>query len=103
MVVHTDRGRARALRWLRLLALAPISLLVGHDAVFASQFGLGDDLRRAMTGGGHDGYWMAFSLVITVLAAGLVAREGLKAARLQWRLSRVGGGPSAPTRLATVG
>jgi hypothetical protein len=103
MIVHTDRRRASAFRWLRLLTLLPISLLLGHDVVFAAQFGVGDELRRAMTGGGHDGYWMAFSVVITVLVAGLVAREGLRAARLQHRLHRLGGGRSTNVRGAARG
>lgn len=86
MVVQTSRRAARALPWLRLLALLPISLLLGHDAVFLAQFGLGDDFQRAMSGGGHDGYWIAFSLVISALAAGLLLREAVRAARLSSRL-----------------
>src|SRR5258706_15353523 len=93
MVLQTTRGLARTLPWLRLLALVPISVLLGHDAIFATQFGLGDHLRRAMTGGGHDGYWTAFSLVILVLASGLVVRAGARELGLRRRLTRLGTSP----------
>ena len=92
MVIVTGRRTARALPWLRLLALLPISLLVGHEAVFGAQYGLGDAFAGAMTAGGHDGYWTAFSLVIAALTTTFVAREGLRAARLRWRLHQAGAG-----------
>jgi hypothetical protein len=98
MVLDTSRRLARALPWLRLLAPLPISLLLGHNTVFATQFGLEDDLRRAMTGGGHDGYWTAFSLVILVLASGLLLRAGVRAIGLRQHLSRIGPTPAAGTR-----
>jgi hypothetical protein len=77
---------ARALPWLRLAALLPITLLAGHQAVFTLQFGLGDGIRTAMTAGGHDGYWSAFSLVILALTAALLAREGVRVVHLRLQL-----------------
>jgi hypothetical protein len=86
MVVLTDRRRARTLPWVRLAALLPLSLLLGHEAVFVLQFGIGDGLRQAMSAGGHDHYWTAFTVVITAVSAGLFLREVGRAARLQSRL-----------------
>jgi hypothetical protein len=95
MVLLTDRRRSRTLPWLRLAALLPLSLLLGHEAVFALQFGIGDGLRQAMSAGGHDHYWTAFTVVITALSAGLFLREVARAARLQGRLRELR--RSAPT------
>ena len=91
MVIVTGRRTARALPWLRLLALLPISLLVAHEAVFGVQYGLGEAFARAMSAGGHDGYWTAFSLVIAALTVAFLAREGLRATRLQLRVRSAGG------------
>ena len=51
-------------------ALAGVSLLVAHDAVFLVQLGPGEPLARALRGGGH-GYWEAASTVL--LAVGVLA------------------------------
>lgn len=80
--------------WLRLLALLPISLLLGHEAVFGVQSGLGEAFGRAMTVGGHDSYWSAFSVVVMALTAGLLVREGLRSARLRGRLRGTAPRPS---------
>src|SRR5689334_10132966 len=108
MVLSTDPRRARALPYLRLLALLPASLLLGHQTVFALQFGIGADLRTAMTAGGHDGYWTAFSVVIAAIVVGLLAREGMRALALRRRLAAVaaattetGTGDSTQTPIAT--
>ncbi len=93
MLVLTGRRTARALPWLRLLALLPLSLFLGHGAIFSIQYGFGDNLRTAMSAGGHDSYWLAFSIVITALTALYGAREGLRAIGLQRRLSRAEHGP----------
>jgi hypothetical protein len=110
MVVLTDRRRARTLPWLRLAALLPVSMLIGHEAVFALQFGIGDGLRQAMSAGGHDNYWTAFTVVITALSAGLLVREIARAVRLKSRLrdlarQRVGPAtvPDPPATLTTRG
>jgi hypothetical protein len=48
-----------------------VSLVLGHEAVFATQHGLGPELARAMRDGGHDGYWPVFALAV-LTAGGLV-------------------------------
>jgi len=103
MVVVTDRRRARTLPWLRLAALLPLSLLVGHEAVFALQFGIGDGLRAAMSAGGHDNYWTAFTVVITALSGLLLAREVARAARLRARLRALDRGSTAAATMPNVG
>jgi hypothetical protein len=95
MVLLTGRRTAHALPFLRLLALLPLSLLAGHEVVFRVQYGLGDDLRQAMSAGGHDGYWHAFGLVVLALTSGVAIREAIHAVRLRWRLR---GRPVGPAR-----
>jgi hypothetical protein len=94
MVVLTNRRRARMLPWLRLAALLPLSLLLGHEIVFALQYGVGTGLQAAMSAGGHDNYWTAFTVVITALSAGLLVREVARSARLRARLRELRGGAS---------
>jgi len=53
---------------LHAAVLMLVSLVLGHEAVFATRHGLGPDLARAMSEGGHDGYWPVFA--VSVLAAG---------------------------------
>ena len=103
VVILTGRRTARALPWLRLLGLLPISLLVGHEAVFAAQFGIGSAFGDAMTAGGHDGYWSAFSLVILAITSGLLGREALRAAQLRWRLRGASPAGARMTTRATSG
>lgn len=50
------------LRRLRLALLALACLLAAHDAVFVVQYGIGARLASAMSAGGHDGYWLPFSV-----------------------------------------
>ena len=61
------------------VVLLLVSLVLGHQAVFSTQHGLGADLARAMRDGGHDGYWPVFA--VTVLVAG--------GATLGWALLRL--------------
>jgi hypothetical protein len=82
MVLLTDRRGLRLWPLLRFLGLVPLSVLIGHDAVFITQYGLGSDFATAMRVGGHDGYWIAFSLVILGLASLGLARSIWRAARL---------------------
>jgi hypothetical protein len=88
MVMSVSPRSARRWSRLRFGVLLLVTALVGHDAVFASQFGLGDGFRQAMTAGGHDGYWMAFSVVIVALGMLALAREAVRG----WRLSRQAAG-----------
>jgi hypothetical protein len=104
MDVLTDRRRARALPWVRLAALVPVSMLVGHELVFALQYGVGNGLQAAMAAGGHDNYWTAFTVVISALSAGLLAREVARAARLRSRLRELRGhGQLAPAAAPAAG
>ena len=101
MVLSTTPGSARRWTQLRFLVLLLVTVLVGHDAVFASQFGLGEGFRQAMTAGGHDAYWMAFSVVIVALGALALVREVLRGMRLSRRIGwpagrRSPGSPVAP-------
>lgn len=79
MEVSASRGGLRRARRLRAVVLMLVSLVLGHEAVFATQHGLGPDLARAMSAGGHDGYWPLFA--VSVLAAG--------GALLGWALLRL--------------
>src|SRR5690348_15895631 len=88
MVLTTGRRNVRALRSLRFLALLPVSLLLGHEAVLAIQYGLGSDFAAAMTAGGHDAYWLAFSVVIAALTLGVLARDGARLIALRLGLRR---------------
>ncbi len=71
MVVTTDPVRAQWAARLRLGVLALVSLLIAHTAIYAAQYGLGDRFAGAMSGAGHDGWWLPASLAI--LGVGLVA------------------------------
>jgi hypothetical protein len=53
----------------RHLALVLAALFVAHDAIYLAQFGLGAGYSRAMSQGGHDGYWLPASFVLTVAVA----------------------------------
>jgi hypothetical protein len=58
-------------------AVAGVTLLVSHDAIFLVQLGPGEDLARVLRSAGHD-YWGAASVAIAigaVLAAVAVARR----------------------------
>jgi hypothetical protein len=79
MEVSASRGGLRLARRLHALVLLLVSLVLGHQAVFTTQHGVGADLARAMRDGGHDGYWPVFA--VTVLAAG--------GATLGWALLRL--------------
>ncbi len=64
---------------MRFALLALGGLLVGHQAVYVAEYGEGGTLSQAMTTGGHDGYWSAFT---TVALSGLL----LLLLRSAWRL-----------------
>lgn len=103
MVLSTSPRLARRWSRLRFAILLLVTVLIGHDAVFASQFGLGNGFRQAMTAGGHDAYWMAFSVVIVALGGLALGREVLRGLQLSRRGSQLdasGPGASAPAVLA---
>ena len=64
-------------RALVFAAIAAVTLLVSHDAIFLVQLGPGEELARVLRSAGHD-YWGAASVAIAigaVLAAVAVARR----------------------------
>ena len=60
---------ARQLRRLRFVALVAVGALVGHDAVFAAQYGLGEQREAVLAATAHD-YWPMFG-VLALLVGGL--------------------------------
>jgi hypothetical protein len=76
MVGLTDVRTARRLRAIRFVLLAIGGLLVGHTAVYLAAFGDGPGFARAMSAGGHNGYWPVFAgAALACLAA--LAIDGL--------------------------
>jgi hypothetical protein len=72
VTLETTTRTARLLDGVRLLLLALVSVGVAHDAVFAAEHGIGAGFAAAMSAGGHDGYWPAFSVAV-VLAVTLLS------------------------------
>lgn len=79
MMLLASRRSFVRLHVLRFALLALGGLLVGHQAVYVAQYGDGAALTQAMTAGGHDGYWGAFT---TVALSGLL----ILLIRSAWRL-----------------
>lgn len=79
MVLFASRRSFLLLHVVRFALLALGGLLVGHQAVYVSQYGDGAALGQAMASGGHDGYWTTFT---TVALSGLL----LLLLRSAWRL-----------------
>ena len=71
---------ARLLGVARFGLLALVSVGIAHDAVFAAEHGFGAGFAAAMSAGGHDGYWPAFSVAVvialTLLGCWAVIRVG---------------------------
>jgi hypothetical protein len=65
-------------------ALAGVSLLVAHDAIFLVQSGPGEDLVAALRTAGH-GYWALTSLVLAAAAIVAGALTWLRMRRLRAR------------------
>jgi hypothetical protein len=59
-----------------------VALLLSHAALFAVSFGVGPDLAEAMSAGGHDGWWGAYTL-------GVLGVTAILAAGALWRLRRL--------------
>jgi hypothetical protein len=60
---------ARVAQPLRIGILVAFALLVAHDAIFVTEYGVGDRFAAAMSDGGHDGYWLPVSLLVGPAAA----------------------------------
>ncbi len=84
---------ARQLRTLRFGALVVVGALVAHDAIFAAQYGLGEQREAALAATAH-GYWPAFAaLALLVGGLGLAAAASVLL-RLHRALRRL---PAMPT------
>ncbi len=90
---------ARQLRRLRFVALVAMGALVAHDAVFAAQYGFGDQRDAALAATAHD-YWPVFA-ALAIIVGGL----GLAAAAVALlRLHRaLHGLPAVPPPAGTPG
>jgi hypothetical protein len=81
MIFGAPLDRVRLGRGLRTGILAIVALLVAHDAIFLAQYGAGPDFARAMAEGGHDGYWLPFT-VTAILGGGLLLLRALTTIRV---------------------
>ena len=90
MTIGTSADRMRLGRRIRTGILAIVALLVAHDSIFLAEYGNGPSFARAMSEGGHDGYWLPFT-VGAILAGGLLLLRALTTvSRLRAQASRVG-------------
>jgi hypothetical protein len=85
MTFTVDGRSMRRGRALRLALLALAGLVVGHDAVFVAQYGMGGGLAEAMSVGGHNGWWTGYSTVALAGLAMLVGRSLAELVRLALR------------------
>ncbi len=97
MIVLASSQAARTLRILRFGALALVSVWFAHDAVFAAEHGIGSGFAAAMTAGGHDGYWWAFTLAVGIVASLLGLWVAIRLVRLAGRTRDVPHGPDHST------
>lgn len=76
MILWASIDRVRLGRRVRVGILAIVALLIAHDAIFLAEYGDGPSFARAMTEGGHDGYWLPFTIV-AILGGGLLLLRAL--------------------------
>ena len=107
MIVRTSPRFATIGSRLRNAVLVVFALFVAHDAIYVAQYGVGTDLARAMTVGGHDGYWAPVSLVIAgagalafLITIGLLGRLERRAS--QSADGAISAGPSYFRELASA-
>jgi hypothetical protein len=74
MILRATPGRVRLGRRVRTGILAIVALLVAHDAIFLAEYGNGPAFARAMSEGGHDGYWLPFTVGATLAGGFLLLR-----------------------------
>ena len=82
MVLQTSRRSLVVPHALRFGLLALGGLLLGHEAIYALQYGIGAGFTQAMAGGGH-GYWPLFSTIALSALLLLLLRSGYQLARLR--------------------
>ena len=93
------RGRLRAA--ISFWVLAGVSLLLGHDAVFAIQAGPGQSLTDALRAAGHDYWGVASAIVAGIgLLAGLLATA--RVSSLRRRARDLGAAPVAVRRARRI-
>jgi len=101
MIIDASPASAHLAARVRFALLSLVALLLGHDAVYAARYGVGDAFGAAMTTLGHDGYWAPFSLAALTGALVLVVASIATIGRLQRRLAGSrSAGRAAPSRSA---
>jgi hypothetical protein len=90
MILQASLDRARLGRRVRTGVLAIVALLIAHDAIFLAEYGTGPSFARAMTEGGHDGYWLPFTVGATIAGGLLLLRSLTAVRRLEAEAGRVG-------------
>jgi hypothetical protein len=96
MVLQTSRRSLVVPHAIRFGLLALGGLLLGHEAVYALQYGVGAGFTQAMASGDH-GYWPIFSTVALSALLLLLARSGWQLAQLHG--ARASDDPARPARL----
>ena len=87
MTIEAPTPTVRLLGAVRFLLLALVSVGVAHDAVFAVEHGIGSGFAAAMSAGGHDGYWPAFSVAVVLALTLLSSWAAIQVVRLATRSS----------------
>ena len=90
VIQSTSRATTRLWALLRLIAIIPVTAVLGHDAAYAVRHGIGDQFAIAMTAGNHDGYWSTLTLAVAVLGGLVLAIELARVVRLGLRVRRAG-------------
>ena len=88
MAIATAPERARWAGRLRLGVLTVVALLMAHTAIFAAQYGTGDEFARAMSASGHDVWWAPASLAVLAIGFILVVQTAGGLAHLEMRARR---------------
>jgi hypothetical protein len=102
MTVTTRATIARLSARIRLVVLVALALLVAHDAIYVAEYGIGDRFAAGMRDGGHDAYWLPFTLIVVVAALAAFLVGVALVARLQRQAGRRTPVPG-PSYLAELG
>ena len=88
MELVASRPVARISRLVRNASLLLACVVIGHQAVFVAQHGVGAEFAHAMSAGGHDGYWLAFATLVLLLAGATSSQKLLRLLHLSRRSDR---------------
>ena len=88
MTWTTSSRVARLAARTRFALLALVALFLGHDAVYATEHGVGGGFANAMTELGHGAYWGPFTLAAVTAGVALTVASGFALAGLHRRLAR---------------